>query len=47
MDIPVCHDDQHGTAVAVLAGIINALEVTGRKKEETKVIVNCSLGASA
>lgn len=40
LDIPVFHDDQHGTAIVVLAGIINALKVTGRSKEESKVIVN-------
>lgn len=40
LDIPVFHDDQHGTAVVVLAGIINALKVTGKKKEECKVVVN-------
>ncbi len=40
LDIPVFHDDQHGTAIVVLAGIINALKVTGRKKEECKVVVN-------
>lgn len=40
LDIPVFHDDQHGTAIVVLAGIINGLKVTGKKKEECKVIVN-------
>lgn len=40
LDIPVFHDDQHGTAIVVLAGIINALKVTGRSKEESRVIVN-------
>lgn len=40
LDIPVFHDDQHGTAIVVLAGIINALKVTGKKKEEVKVVVN-------
>ena len=40
LDIPVFHDDQHGTAVIVLAGIINALKFTGKKKEECKVVVN-------
>lgn len=40
LDIPVFHDDQHGTAIVVLAGIINALKVTGKKKEDCKVIVN-------
>lgn len=40
LDIPVFHDDQHGTAIVVLAGIINALKVTGKKKEECKVVMN-------
>lgn len=40
LDIPVFHDDQHGTAVVVLAGIINALKVVGKKKEDCKVVVN-------
>ena len=40
LDIPVFHDDQHGTAIVVLAGIINALRVTGKKKEDCKVVVN-------
>ncbi len=40
LDIPVFHDDQHGTAIVVLAGIINALKVTGKKKETCKVVVN-------
>ncbi len=40
LDIPVFHDDQHGTAIVVLAGIINALRVTGKKKENCKVVVN-------
>ncbi|MCI6552789.1 MAG: NADP-dependent malic enzyme [Lachnospiraceae bacterium] len=40
LDIPVFHDDQHGTAIVVLAGIINALKVTGRKKEDCRVVVN-------
>ena len=40
LDIPVFHDDQHGTAIVVLAGAINALKVTGRKKETCKVVVN-------
>src|SRR5574344_663559 len=40
LDIPVFHDDQHGTAIVVLAGIINGLRVTGKKKEECKVIIN-------
>ena len=40
LDIPVFHDDQHGTAVVVLAGIINGLRLTGKKKEDCKVVVN-------
>lgn len=40
LDIPVFHDDQHGTAIVVLAGIINALKVTGKKKEDCKIMVN-------
>ncbi len=40
LDIPVFHDDQHGTAIVVLAGVINALRVTGKKKEACKVVVN-------
>ncbi len=40
LDIPVFHDDQHGTAIVVLAGIINALKITGKKPEECKVVVN-------
>lgn len=40
LDIPVFHDDQHGTAIVVLAGAINALKVTGKKKEDCKVVVN-------
>lgn len=40
LDIPVFHDDQHGTAIVVLAGIINALKVTGKQKEDCKVVVN-------
>ena len=40
LDIPVCHDDQHGTAIVVLAGIINGLRVTGKKKEDCRVVVN-------
>ena len=39
-DIPVFHDDQHGTAIVVLAGIINALKVVGKEKENCKVVVN-------
>ena len=40
LDIPVFHDDQHGTAIVVLAGIINALKVVGKHKEACKVVVN-------
>lgn len=40
LDIPVFHDDQHGTAIVVLSGVINALKVTGKKKEDCKVVVN-------
>lgn len=40
LNIPVFHDDQHGTAIVVLAGIINALKVTGKRKEECRVVVN-------
>ena len=40
LDIPVFHDDQHGTAIVVLAGIINALKVVGKQKENCKVVVN-------
>ena len=39
-DIPVFHDDQHGTAIVVLAGIINAMKVTGKDKGSAKVVVN-------
>ena len=39
-DIPIFHDDQHGTAIVVLAGIINALKVTGKEKENCRVVVN-------
>lgn len=40
LDIPVFHDDQHGTAIVVLAGIINGLRITGKKKEECRVVIN-------
>lgn len=40
LNIPVFHDDQHGTAIVVLAGVINALKVTGRRKEDCQVVVN-------
>lgn len=45
-DIPIFHDDQHGTAVITLAGLINALKLTGRKKEESRIVVN-GAGAAA
>ena len=40
LDIPVFHDDQHGTAIVVLAGTINALKIVGKKKEDCKVVMN-------
>ena len=40
LDIPVFHDDQHGTAIVVIAGIMNAMKVTGKNKEDSKVVVN-------
>ncbi|MBO5228714.1 MAG: NADP-dependent malic enzyme [Lachnospiraceae bacterium] len=40
LDIPVFHDDQHGTAIVVLAGIINALKVVGKKKEDCRIVIN-------
>ncbi len=40
LDIPVFHDDQHGTAIVVLAGIINSLKVIGKKKEDCYIVVN-------
>jgi malate dehydrogenase (oxaloacetate-decarboxylating) len=40
LDIPVMHDDQHGTAIVTLAGLINALKVTGKKKEDIRVVLN-------
>jgi malate dehydrogenase (oxaloacetate-decarboxylating)(NADP+) len=46
LDIPVFHDDQHGTAIISAAGLINALEITGRKIEEVKMVV-CGAGAAA
>ncbi len=46
LDIPVFHDDQHGTAIISAAGLINALELTGKKIEEVKVVVN-GAGSSA
>ena len=45
-DIPIFHDDQHGTAVVTLAGLINACKLTGRKLEETHIVVN-GAGAAA
>lgn len=48
LDIPVFHDDQHGTAVVVLAGFINALKLTGKKAEKIKVVINgAGAGATA
>ena len=40
LDIPVFHDDQHGTAIVVLAGVINALKVVGKEKENCRVVIN-------
>lgn len=40
LTIPVFHDDQHGTAIVVLAGVINALKVTGKQKENCRVVIN-------
>ena len=40
LDIPVFHDDQHGTAIVVLSGVINALRLTGKQKESCRVVVN-------
>ena len=40
LDIPVFHDDQHGTAIVVLAGIINSLKIVGKQKENCKVVIN-------
>lgn len=40
LEIPIMHDDQHGTAIVVLAGLINALKVVGKKKEKVKVVIN-------
>ncbi len=42
MHIPVFHDDQHGTAVIVLAGIINSLKIIGKKKEDCRIVINGS-----
>ncbi|MDR0814197.1 MAG: NADP-dependent malic enzyme [Bacteroidales bacterium] len=46
LDIPVMHDDQHGTAIISAAGLVNALEIVGKKIEEVKIVVN-GAGASA
>jgi malate dehydrogenase (oxaloacetate-decarboxylating)(NADP+) len=46
LDIPVFHDDQHGTAIISAAGLLNALEITGKKIEELKMVV-CGAGAAA
>jgi len=46
LDIPVFHDDQHGTAIVVLSGLINALKVVGKDMDKVKVVVN-GAGASA
>ncbi|MBO4749518.1 MAG: NADP-dependent malic enzyme [Lachnospiraceae bacterium] len=40
LNIPVFHDDQHGTAIVVLAGIINSLKVVGKKKEDCRIVIN-------
>ena len=45
-DIPIFHDDQHGTAIVTLAGLTNALKLTGKKKEEVNIVVN-GAGAAA
>jgi malate dehydrogenase (oxaloacetate-decarboxylating) len=45
-DIPIFHDDQHGTAVITLAGLTNALKVVGKKKEDVKIVVNGAGAAS-
>lgn len=45
-DIPIFHDDQHGTAIVTVGGLINALKITNRKAEDIKVVVN-GAGASA
>ena len=45
LDIPVFHDDQHGTAVVVLAALINALKITGKRMEDIKLVVN-GIGAA-
>lgn len=45
-DIPIFHDDQHGTAVVTLAGLINALKIVNKKKEDVKIVIN-GAGAAA
>ena len=45
-DIPIFHDDQHGTAVITLAGLTNALKVVGKKKEDVKIVTS-GAGAAA
>ncbi len=45
-DIPIFHDDQHGTAVITLAGLVNALKVVGKKKEDVRIVVNGAGAAS-
>ena len=45
-DIPIFHDDQHGTAIITLAGLTNALRLVGKKKEDVKIVVN-GAGAAA
>lgn len=45
-DIPIFHDDQHGTAIITLAGLTNALKVVGKKKEDIKLVIN-GAGAAA
>lgn len=46
MDIPVFHDDQHGTAIVVLAGLINSLKVVDKKVEDVRIVMN-GAGAAA
>ena len=46
LDIPVFHDDQHGTAIISAAGLLNALEITGKKIDDIKMVV-CGAGAAA
>jgi malate dehydrogenase (oxaloacetate-decarboxylating) len=45
-DIPIFHDDQHGTAVVTLAGLVNALKIAGKKKEDVKIVFNGAGAAS-